>query len=735
MLNELLIVERGARQAGLSMYQLHPDVKECRGVPTIVVKLDEHGDVTSIQPVPSGVKLWTLRDGQHNSFPFVQPKRPLLDLPPDDERRRNAVDRRTDGRRSILLQLAEAANLNPEAIKGWPGDGLLNRLRERQQPLSPPTATGDAGVFSASIERFLRACQPDDGPARLLRGVIKCLTDELRQTAQADWLDVAVALLIGKFNAKRNRWECTGALLFDAFGFERSVADPRVATEVSKVLSDSQSSGTASYGGGICSLTGEEGPLLSGNFPQPNLPALGQTYIFAKNPEIKANDRYRRFATDAMPVGRNAAVRLAAAIRALTGETRKNVTWRRIPGEVPKQTDLLLAFVAEVPEAPAAETLAGLDDEDYSEEGSCVEQLAAGSIAVFEKRTERLIEAVRGQFPVDFRQTPVRVAIFRQVDPANRKVVYTGAATLAELYDAAITWAAGERNVPPWFTLPVLSKGEKKPRPMAPPHIAPLGLIPFSKQLFIRGGTEKQELLGLPAAEALALFFEASEAQSGRHRVRRILRLVLRRRGALVSETAHKLRFDALKKFDRRETLRTVAMLGLLLHKLGRTKEVYMREAAFKLGQLLAAADAVHAGYCAHVRGGNLPPSLLGNQVFTTAQSAPTKALATLGRRWKPYDGWAKKAAREREWIDKMAGSKKPDEKQRGWTVRVALRQAREMKPLADELAASLASCVVDDEFRAELLLGYIAGLPKGRDEETDPTGDAKSKTEKEDEG
>ncbi len=124
---------------------------------------------------------------------------------------------------------------------------------------------------------------------------------------------------------------------------------------------------------------------------------------------------------------------------------------------------------------------------------------------------------------------------------------------------------------------------------------------------------------------------------------------------------------------------------------------------------------------------------LLGNQVFTMAQTAPTKALATLCRRWKPYDGWVKKAARDRERIDRMVASKAHEEKQRGWDIRVALRHAREMRSLADELATSLAPCAIDDTFRAELLLGYIAGLPTGSDEERDGTPDTKT-TGKEDE-
>jgi len=109
------------------------------------------------------------------------------------------------------------------------------------------------------------------------------------------------------------------------------------------------------------------------------------------------------------------------------------------------------------------------------------------------------------------------------------------------------------------------------------------------------------------------------------------------------------------------------------------------------------------------------------------AQASPTKALATLCRRWKPYDGWAKKAARERNRAEQLAASKNADERQRGWDIRRALRHAREIGRLADELGPALADCKVNDTFRAELLLGYIAGLPKAQ---RDDTGDNTQTTE-----
>jgi hypothetical protein len=201
-------------------------------------------------------------------------------------------------------------------------------------------------------------------------------------------------------------------------------------------------------------------------------------------------------------------------------------------------------------------------------------------------------------------------------------------------------------------------------------------------------------------------------------RVRRFLKLLLSRRTALVSGTAHALRrgIEAAKVFDRREALRTVTLLGVLLNKLGRlageTRGGYMSDTAFKLGQLLAATDVVHAGYCADVRDGDVPPSLLGNQAFAMAQASPVKALAALSRRWPPYEGWAKKAAREIGRIERLP-------EQRRWDVRKALRHARELRPLASAIGPALAQIRVDDLFRAELLLGYLASLPKAQQDDS----------------
>jgi hypothetical protein len=503
------------------------------------------------------------------------------------------------------------------------------------------------------------------------------------------------------------------ALLFDvpAGEFSCSVSDPRHWELISEAL---RRSDTSEGRRGTCSLTGRTATLVPDKFPEALLPIIGKTILFSRFDAIPANRRYGQFGARSFEVAQDTAERLAAALHALTRRDLDGITWRKLPSES-KHDDVLLAFVDASLEAPVAGALA-TDEEtiDFAEE-ALGDGSPTDSVAAFEKRTQRVIDAVRAKLGADFRTTPVRLAVFRRVDPANRKIAFATTRTVENLYAAALNWLAGERNIPPWLSLPLQTKrGTVQGKP---PHVAPLGVTSFTKQLFLRGGLDRHKVSGLPAAEAIGLFFEG-----GDRRVARVLRMVLGRRTMLLLGAVHTMRRAgtrggreggaATKGYDHHEALRTVTLLGVLLHKLGRT-EGYMSDVAFKLGQLLAAADVVHAGYCADVRGGDIPPSLLGNQVFSTAQTTPAKALAVLCRRWKPYDGWAKKAARDRERVAKLVNSGKKDDQRRGWDIRTALRHARAMRPLADGLRSSLTQqTAVDDSFRAELLLGYIAGLP-----------------------
>jgi hypothetical protein len=158
-----------------------------------------------------------------------------------------------------------------------------------------------------------------------------------------------------------------------------------------------------------------------------------------------------------------------------------------------------------------------------------------------------------------------------------------------------------------------------------PSLVAPLSITRLSRMQFVNGGRRRIDVIGVTAAEAFGLFFREGNIE---RRANRLLRLLIRRHGQLVGglASARAKGIDYLKDFDpktdlRRDALRSASWLAVLLHSLGRSKEVYMSDAAFRLGQLLAAADTVHIGYCADLRGGDVPPTLLGNSVLSIAGS------------------------------------------------------------------------------------------------------------------
>ena len=117
-------------------------------------------------------------------------------------------------------------------------------------------------------------------------------------------------------------------------------------------------------------------------------------------------------------------------------------------------------------------------------------------------------------------------------------------------------------------------------------------------------------------------------------------------------------------------------------------------------------------GYCAEVRGGVIPPVLVGNSVFAAAGRNPDSALDVLQTRWKPYHAWATRtSARNKE----AAGDASPKDS-KTWAVIRAISQARHAKRLCEELHPVLAKMRLEglapnEAFRAELLLGYVAGV------------------------
>ena len=147
--------------------------------------------------------------------------------------------------------------------------------------------------------------------------------------------------------------------------------------------------------------------------------------------------------------------------------------------------------------------------------------------------------------------------------------------------------------------------------------------------------------------------------------------------------------------------LRTVTLFGALLYKLGRMKEEYMASFAYQFGQLCSAMDELHIGYCQSERKGDIPNSLIGNMAYNIALQNPSKAMGILASRITPYKIWAKKTRSKQKTINDKV-------------IVAGLAASKWLESHSETLSKCLTNTetVLNDTYKAELMLGYLAGRP-----------------------
>lgn len=689
VLIELFSAVRAMEKSGIPVAPRHATVRTVGKGLTIRVRLAEGGRISDVEMVPANVvqRLWTIRDGKHNSFPHTKLPHPLVvaDVDPTTLKGKDgSVDRAT------VLKIVREQGVNLKLMTSWPGRTLVAKVQERGRLLSA-LREGEAAAIPTMFDRFLAV-------AEHVETFFQELTDHLVakvETGIQEWSDAAPGVFFVE-----------GVSLYfdvDAIEFARDVGYAGQVDHVSRALLDAERF-TAR---GHCMLADTPNvEFFQGPFPQINLPALGETCLFAKNADTPAAARYRRTASDAISVGRDVVAKLAGILTDLSLPHRKNVNWRLVPSEKPKSSDLLLAYVEENLDVAMVGILAGDTDEDEDDDGVNQEARAR---AAYNHYTSQIFAALRAT-AAELTKLPVNFLVLRRVDTGNRKVLMSASVSCAKLEQASRVWIEASSNVPSWLKIPVYIAVQKQVVAMNPPVLAPLSASPLTRTAYRRDGTF-DTVHGFPLRDAFALFFDQGDV---RLRARRLLSIALRHSEPLLAYIGDRLRRGEIIKIHthlRQAALDRAALLGIALFKLDRTKEIYMSEAAFKLGQLLSVADAVHVGYCHDVRKSQIPPAILGASLLPVAQSRPVAALAMLCRRWKPYAAWAKKymaTTTDNPEIIKEIEDKK--EQSRRWAMWRGAYLVNSADEIARELSGRLSESA-DDVFRAELLLGYLAGV------------------------
>ena len=231
MLNELMIIERGMRQAGIDLSERHHDVKDAAKKPTLHVFLDANGHIAKVHVIASSrwmqKPLWKIVEGQKNSFPYIQPKPLWTNEAIHSWKQRLSRKPNDIEKRQVLLELVSDSNVRNSDFGEWASEGMIKALNTRRKNLAG-LEESEISVLLITMDRFLLACDKSCGrnPATLVREISHLAIEELKNSTSSDLIQAVVALLVeSDINS--------GALFFDADGsFPSDLTDNRIQMKI-----------------------------------------------------------------------------------------------------------------------------------------------------------------------------------------------------------------------------------------------------------------------------------------------------------------------------------------------------------------------------------------------------------------------------------------------------------------------------------------------------------------------
>jgi hypothetical protein len=438
---------------------------------------------------------------------------------------------------------------------------------------------------------------------------------------------------------------------------------------------------------GVDAYSGQRAKLQD-KFPSPKIAKLGNLKLFSVNTnEVPALRRYGLEGGKVFPVSAALAQKMNNALLYLASDEKYGYSCRAIPSAQPKQSDLLVAYLEGEPES--GEYLA----EMFGGESSTFSDADFAAIA------QPVIEMLEGKVTAN-PNLNVCLLSFCSIDKGRKQISLNRRFRVLDVIRAAKDWQAGARNAPEisvWF----YDKNAKQPvfrKLTVPCPIEVASTVNRVWSVDAKLGFSPSFQRAISVSDAYDIFMANSSLAQQKAEV--VFGLLVRRMSlVLASLSAVKITRDwkGLSDTVRWQSLKAIALFGILLRQLGQHTETFMQEPITQVGRLLALADNLHLQYCKHVRKGESPSQLIGNALFNTALDHPVFALARLAERLTPYQAWAR-----------TFQSNDPD-------AGVGL-----VKYFLGELASCTAAIQLEqlpvrmsDADKAKLLLGYLADHAK----------------------
>jgi hypothetical protein len=258
-------------------------------------------------------------------------------------------------------------------------------------------------------------------------------------------------------------------------------------------------------------------------------------------------------------------------------------------------------------------------------------------LATYESRTREIQEALQVRAKTGKRDKFIVVFALSQIDKGRKQVLFSARYAASSIFAGRDRWLAGALNVPR-VAVPI-QQGKGKPVDWRSSHKpGPAEVMTSFKRQWLRAGQTSQPVPGVDIGRIYSLLLDPESSEQSRWLLDRYLGLI----EPLLIGLARMLSGGAsLSDLARKDALTAIAVLGILLYQQGRTKETYMESRDYLLGQFLQFADLLHKLYCKHVRGGSIPPQLIGNAAIPMALQSPRRAISVLTHRMPIYLAWA----------------------------------------------------------------------------------------------
>ncbi|MBN1552219.1 hypothetical protein JW979_12165 [bacterium] len=426
---------------------------------------------------------------------------------------------------------------------------------------------------------------------------------------------------------------------------------------------------------------GLDSKFIEEKFPRVTVPILGGVILRSQVKTIPAQMRYHRCESITFPVGAETKKRIRTALEWIADPERDGETYG-IAGD----RELLFAYPRILPrdKVPIAKMFGAQPD------------ISLGEVK-FERIANSVITQLKG-LGISAAEAELEIFFLRKMDKARTKVVYYRNVSVELLERASGIWSEGCQNIPlldvwDWSEERDENTGKLRAVKIDSASVFPIKLHRYLNTIWKRSGDHAGKVKIFEPADGLTLLL--GEQQCIAQAAYMMERFVQHSQGYFLFLCRGTGKREITKLPDK---IYYPGILGLLLLKLGKGKDEYMKENAFLLGRFLRIADEIHRLYCEVVRDNDLPPELCGSSLLVGMMESPGRTMHQLAMRSAPYVKWARayvgqdKAGLVHFWMQQ-------------WAI------------IADQLHLSEWPKRLPPEERAQVFLGYLASFPKNQNQ------------------